>query len=105
MHPRGMTETEREWRERVRAWRESGKTQREFAAGKPYAASTLSWWSSRIARMETVATPVFPMAPVIVRPRRAASLFVEVGKARIEVPVGFDAAHLRAVACALAAVG
>lgn len=38
------------WKRRLAEWRASGLTAAEFAAGREYAASTLTWWSWRLRR-------------------------------------------------------
>jgi hypothetical protein len=99
-----MTETESKWAERVRQWRESGKSVAEFTAGQPYKASTLGWWRSELRRrasssgQRTAAGSSIPMAPVLRRAAGASSepateqvLVVEVSGARIRVARGFDA--------------
>ena len=92
--------TEQRWRERVRAWRESGLTADEFVAGRDFAAGTLRWWSSRLGPAET---PRF----VRVVPRTAAQsavardLTIEIGAARIRVGTDFDPALLARVVRAL----
>ena len=93
--------TEQRWLERIRAWRASGLTADEFAAGRDFAAGTLRWWSSRLGRIET---PRF----VRVVPRAAArpvaeapEITIEVGAARIRVGGEFDAALLARVVRAL----
>jgi hypothetical protein len=94
-------QTEALWQERVRAWREEGVTAEAFAAGKPFAASTLRYWASRLNRMEQ---PRF----LRVIPRAAstsdvakAELLVEVGGVRIRVARGFDGVLLADVVRAL----
>ena len=93
--------TEDLWRGRVSAWRRSGLTVDAFCADKPYAASTLRWWSSRLRRAPA---PSF----LELRPRGAvvavspAELVVEVGAARVRVASGFDPALLASVVAALA---
>jgi hypothetical protein len=37
----GMTETQEKWVERIREWRASGQTAREYAQGRGFEASTL----------------------------------------------------------------
>jgi hypothetical protein len=88
-----------QWQERVRAWRESGKSAREFAQGQAFAASTLRYWSSRLERNQ---------APRFVRlvPKPAVTavgsgLVVEVGSARVRVGSGFDPLLLAQVVRAL----
>ena len=41
-----MTETETKWSERVREWKSSGRTAKEFAEGRDFKASTLVYWAS-----------------------------------------------------------
>jgi hypothetical protein len=36
-----MTKTDAKWLERIRHWKESGRTAEEFAVGQPFKASTL----------------------------------------------------------------
>ena len=95
--------TEAKWAARVKAWRESGQTADGFAVGKEFAAGTLRWWASRLARRDRV-----PMARVIRRPAseaaspaEAGALAIEVTGARIAVGRGFDAELLRDVVSAL----
>ena len=114
-----MTGTEAKWAERVREWRESGKRAEEFAAGQPFAASTLRWWGTEIRqRVEGAGgrrrergrggEESIPMARVVrrVRPRvpepRPGSVVVEVSGARITVARGFDAELFSEVVRALA---
>lgn len=113
-----MTETTRQkWRDRVREWRASGRTAAEFAEGKGYEASTLRWWSARLARAEgprivpLVARVAVAGAGItgIVRRSTPASdvdgqeLVVEVGGARLRVTRSFDDALLGRVVRALQA--
>ena len=93
------TTTEQRWRERVRAWRESGKTIEEFSAGREFAAGTLRWWSSRLGRIEE--SPRFVRVVPREAPVAARDLVVEVGHARIRVAPGFEPALLAAVVRAL----
>lgn len=94
--------TEQRWRERIAAWHRSGLSARAFTADKPYATSTLRWWSSRLRRAA-------PMAFIEVRPRDSAAdspypascLLLEVGAARVRVTPGFDPSLLTAVVRAL----
>jgi hypothetical protein len=102
-----MTETETKWTERVRAWRSSGRTAREFAAGQEFKPSTLTYWASQLRR--TVSTeggiagkgsPRLRMVKVVGKAAmtpREDTLVVAVGTARIVVRAGFDRALLRDV--------
>lgn len=89
------------WRSRLLAWQRSGQTAEAFCADKPYAASTLRWWSSRLRHAPGPAfielrprAEVVPTAPV-------AEIVVEVGTARVRVSPGFDPALLAAVVTAI----
>lgn len=100
-----MRKTDEKWAERIRQWRESGKTAEEFTAGLPYKASTLKWraadlrrqaeGSSRYGKGLTSARPI-RMARVVTRERAKAvtssggSVVVEVSGARILLSSGFD---------------
>lgn len=100
-----MTETEAKWTERVREWKASGQTAKEFAAGREFKPSTLVYWASclrtgagqskkrerrvRMARVVRVATPA------------DGAIIVAVGAARVAVRAGFDPALLRQVVLAL----
>lgn len=116
-----MTETEAKWKDRVQAWRGSGKTAEAFAADEDFEASTLRYWASRLKgelkvdpKVSGAAVSSAPsrvaMARVIKRgrPRSAAGstvpaggLELVVGGARIAVGRGFDPALLREVVLAL----
>jgi hypothetical protein len=45
-----MTKTDAKWLERIRQWKESGKTAEEFAVGQPFKASTLKWRAAELRR-------------------------------------------------------
>ena len=105
------------WTERVAAWRASGRTTAEFCEDRDYAASTLRWWSSRLARMRAERRrPTVRMARVLrassstaARPSAPASatgecpIVIELGGARVSVREGFDPATLASVLEVLAA--
>jgi hypothetical protein len=98
--------TEKEWGERVRAWRASGQDAATFAASLGYAASTLRWWSSRIGRAEPLRiVRLLPRPSVATASVAAPSLVLEVGGARVYVTPGFDAPLLADVVRALASGG
>ena len=101
-----MTETEAKWAERVREWKASGQTAKEFAASREFKPSTLVYWASclrtgggqhekrekrgvRIARVVRVAAPT------------DGAIIVAVGAARVSVRAGFDPEVLRQVVLAL----
>lgn len=89
-----------EWSERVVAWRASGRSASEYAAGKGYSSKLLRWWGSELARRERKA-PRVQLARVVRVAAPSAPLTVAVGGARIEVRAGFDHALLRDVVEAL----
>ncbi len=106
-----MTTTDEKWIERIRQWKESGKTAEEFAAGQPYKASTLKWRAAGLRRSaEGGGRPgegqgpsgAIRMARVVPRVR-GAELVVEVAGARIALSRGFDAALLAEAVRALGA--
>jgi len=106
--------TRAKWAERIREWRDSGKSAEEFTVGKDYEASGLRWAASQfMAEKETRSSTASPPAsrrrraavsvvPESARPprfmpvrmRRAepvgAEMIVEVGGARIRVTRGVD---------------
>jgi hypothetical protein len=103
-----MTDTESKWAERVREWRASGCTAREFAEGREFQASTLVYWASCLRRGRVGG--IGPeqrqrrvrMARVVRSPARIDdSIVVAVGAARVAVRAGFDEALLRRVVKAL----
>lgn len=103
-----MTETESKWSERVQEWKSSGKTAKEFAAGREFKASTLVYWASCLRGRSTVPRPTalpprMRMARVItpMRPGADDAIVVTVGAARVVVRAGFDGALLRRVVDAL----
>jgi hypothetical protein len=106
-----MTDTETKWTERVRAWRASGRTAREFAEGQEFKPSTLTYWASQLRRSAETAGDgavkrVARVRMVRVVGKAAATareetLVVAVGAARIVVRAGFDGGLLREVVEAL----
>ena len=111
-----MTETEAKWVERLREWQGSGKSAEEFAAGKPYKASTLNWWRTELQRRGVVEGQTrrrrksIPMARVVRRvgtrlPTTSAALVdgvvVEISGARISIAPGSDMELLAKVVRAL----
>jgi len=111
-----MTATDAKWTERIRQWKESGKTAEEFAVGQPFKPSTLKWRASELRRnadgaarqpKARAATETIRMARVVSRGRTvehpSAGVVVEVAGARIAVSRGFDAELLADVVRALGA--
>ena len=101
------------WRERVRAWKASGRTAAEFADGQAFNASTLKWWAYQLGRDARQAKPPLEVAAAVrttvplvrvlrkQRPPSSSGLVLEVGAVRLRVEHGFDRALLVAVIDAL----
>ena len=97
-----MTTTDEKWIERIRQWKESGKTADEFAAGQSFKASTLKWRAAGLRRSaeggdrhDEGRAPI-RMARVVSRGRSDAGLgtggvIIEVSGVRIALARGFDA--------------
>jgi|SRR6516225_7219816 hypothetical protein len=103
-----MTETASKWSERVREWKSSGKTAKEFAVGREFKASTLVYWASCLRRQSATPQPTprpprLRMARVVTaaRPGPDDTIVVTVGAARVAVRAGFDGVLLRQVVDAL----
>jgi hypothetical protein len=108
-----MTETQTKWTERVRVWRASGRTAREFADGQEFKPSTLTYWASQLRRSASAEgvvagkrAPQVRMVQVVskaAKEPREDTMVVAVGTARIVVRAGFDRALLRDIVEALGA--
>lgn len=101
-----MTETEAKWAERVREWKASGQTAKEFAAGRDFKASTLVYWASCLRtggerRKKREKRGVRIARVVRVAPATDGAIVVAVGVARVSVRAGFDPEVLRQVVLAL----
>jgi hypothetical protein len=104
-----MTETETRWAERVREWKASGQTAKQFAEGREFKGSTLTYWASELRKREGSGgrrerrAPQLRMARVVAKPSAAdqEKVVVQVGAARVVVRRGFDATLLRQVVEAL----
>src|SRR5579864_2401207 len=103
-----MTETETKWSERVREWKASGKTAKQFVEGRDFKASTLVYWASCLRRGSGPSArreggePRVRMARAVAVPRRADDgIVIAIGAARVAVRAGFDRALLRQVIEAL----
>lgn len=103
-----MTETETKWSERVREWKASGRTAREYAEGRDFKASTLVYWASCLrtgiggaprAKKRDPHVRIVRVVPSSVRSEDA--IVVAIGAARVAVRTGFDPALLRQVVNAL----
>jgi hypothetical protein len=103
-----MTETETKWSERVREWKASGKTAKQFVEGRDFKASTLVYWASCLRRGASARParrePRVRMARVVAA-APSDSIVIAVGAARVAVRAGFDHALLRQVIKALGGAG
>jgi hypothetical protein len=103
-----MTETEAKWSERVREWKASGQTAKEFAAGREFKPSTLVYWASCLrtgasgaGRPKKRERRVRMARVVRVDGAGDGAIVVAVGAARVAVRAGFDPVLLRQVVMAL----
>ena len=100
-----MTDTEAKWAERVREWKASGQTAKEFAAGREFKPSTLVYWASCLrtgSELRKRREPRVRIARVVRVPAPTdAAIVVAVGAARVSVRAGFDPVLLRQVVLAL----
>jgi hypothetical protein len=103
-----MTETQTKWSERVREWKSSGRTAKEFAEGRDFKASTLVYWASCLrtgnggAPRRKKREPHVRMVRVVPSAVRTDDpIVVAIGAARVAVRAGFDPALLRQVVTAL----
>ncbi len=100
-----------EWASRVAAWKASGLSRRDFARDGGYAPATLGWWQTELRRRGIAAVEAPAPGPMFTRvvarhtpsapPIRSTSVIIDIGRARITVARGFDAALLRDVVAAL----
>jgi hypothetical protein len=119
-------DTQAIWTERVAGWKASGQTSRKYSEGKPFSASGLRYWSSRLRREQShrPTPPTVRIAKVEVdgrasRPGRVLrkesitpaaepvgeALAVEFGGVRLAIRPGFDRGTLAAVLDVLASRG
>ena len=103
-----MTGTETKWSERVREWKSSGRTAKEFAEGREFKASTLVYWASCLRTgmgggpRGKKREPHVRMVRVVPRAVRSDdTIVVAIGAARVAVRAGFDPSLLRQVVSAL----
>ena len=93
------TQSEQVWRERVQAWRQSGKTANEFAESGGFSAATMRYWAGRLALVDKAR--FVRLVPKGESPSSESGLTIDVGGARIRVLPGFDAKLLADVVRAL----
>ena len=84
------------WLERVQAWRDSGKTAKEFAESGGFSTGTLRWWASRVAPIKKARfVQLVPKSKVVNAPSERvvsapSELIVEIAGAQIRVRPGFN---------------
>ena len=95
-----------EWAERVRTWRSSGLTSKEFCRGRGFTAQTLLWWSCQLGRKQGPVSKTRQPRVVLARvvSKRStqevatrAAITLELNGARVEVAPGTDRATLSMV--------
>jgi hypothetical protein len=85
------------WEERIRRWRASGLTGKEFAASEGVAAARLYWWSSKLGQWASN-SPAFVEVQLPTSPTESRlEVAVRGEELRIEISPGFDADLLRNV--------
>lgn len=97
-----------EWSKRLRRWRASGLSSREFAAGEGFNPKTLLWWSSKLRR-ESDSSSELPSTPTLsfVEVTGIASsspIRLRFGGGELDVAQGADEATLTTVLRALRSV-
>jgi len=103
----GPKEVEAIWLDRVRRWKKSGMTAKNFAEQERVAIHQLHGWSGRFrkAGADVFGQPVHVSAvsivPALQSSLLSACIEIAVGGALIVVRAGFDAALLRQVVAAL----
>lgn len=120
-----MTKKEKEWSERVAAWRASGLSSEAFSAGREFTAGGLRHWAYRLRRRRrsvSARPPGVRLARVVVRTSDedqaargcaepaataagAAGVALEVGRVRIALERRFDREALSVVLSVLGAGG
>jgi len=90
--------TEDERRGEVARWRASGQSAGAFASSRGYSRASLMTWAKTSGQSSRLATPKLVRLEVVAANK---DLWVEVGKARIHVTTGFNAALLRELVNAL----
>lgn len=93
----------REGQAAVAAWQASGMSQRTWCRQSGVSDKRLSYWKSLVAPSPAAELPAAPTGfiAVVAAEQKHGCLRVSVGSVTVEVPQGFDAAHLRAVVEAL----
>lgn len=110
-------DTTSKWQQRVARWRASGGTAEAFSAREGFAASTLRWWASKLAREKAAAKPSSSAVgmvqlirvPAVAEAARPGGKAVIVElldvRARLRVEPGVDAGTLKTVLAVLGVRG
>lgn len=85
---RGMRrqDRERQWRDRVSAWKASGQTQAAYCREQKWAPADLSWWKHELARRDHALTENAP-AP---KPKKVRRAFIPVRISPSPAREGFE---------------
>lgn len=89
------TTAETKWRALIAAQERSGKSVREFAAARGFAAGTLSWWRSRLRKRNEDLVRVAVVEGASVNDSTRAGFELLLGDLTLRVPAGFDETELR----------
>jgi len=96
-----MNENERneQWRERIRAYRDSGQTMRAWCAAQEIPFNQLKYWLRKLSssKRKASATTWVTVTPASHPSPEASSLVVRIGNASIDIRPGFDASLLTQV--------
>jgi transposase len=93
------------WARRVKEWRSSGLSARQFVECADYSEGSLRYWASRLKRSRPSSEPEAVRVVRVVHgaddraetPDTGARVQIEVGEARVSVGAGLDRATLRMV--------
>jgi hypothetical protein len=92
-----MSNTVDIWKNRVAAWRESGRTAEQFSEGQPWSPKTLLGWSSRLGPAGSPrAAPAVRIAQLVrsgaaIERERGGSIVVEALDARLRITIELGA--------------
>src|SRR5690348_17095174 len=100
---RASIATHEAWAERVKLWRESGESGRDFARRHGVSSASLYQWAKRVEGKPS--TRFLKLVPRSSASTPSADVVVEVGTARVRVARGFDAELLAEVVKALSGAG
>lgn len=99
-----MTDTESKWAARIKAWKDSGQTARDYCNGKGFSVASLRIWRTRLRKLEASQSGARVRLARVLPAHRDTSetpILIEIAGARLGVRRGFDSETLRAVIAAL----